>query len=167
MAATGAPKSLALDTNLLMDLAKGADFAHEFMEVFREKGYALRLPPTAAAELHEQFRHGPTLRQRSQARVALLNLRQWGIQPLDLADVELSIAEEFAKRLLRAGLLPAEEYNDALILGETSMAQIPLVVTSDKHLLDMDEEALLLLFNEADLAPVRAAHPKRLLRALR
>ena len=40
-------------------------------------------------------------------------------------------------------------------------------MSSDKHLLDKDEEALLLAFNEADLAPVHPAHPKRLLRALR
>jgi len=39
-----------------------------------------------------------------------------------------------------------------------------LVATSDKHLLDVDEDALLLAFNEADLPPV---HPKRLLKALR
>jgi len=40
-------------------------------------------------------------------------------------------------------------------------------VTSDRHLLDIDDDRLLLAFNEADLAPVRPAHPKRLLRALR
>jgi hypothetical protein len=49
MAATGPRKQLALDTNLVLDLAEGADFAHEFKELFLEKGYALRLPPTAAA----------------------------------------------------------------------------------------------------------------------
>ena len=40
-------------------------------------------------------------------------------------------------------------------------------MTSDKHLLDIDEDALLLAFNEADLAPVHPVHPKSLLRALR
>jgi hypothetical protein len=34
--------------------------------------------------------------------------------------------------------------------------QIHLLVTSDKHLLNIDEDALLLAFNESDLAPV---HP--------
>jgi hypothetical protein len=46
------------------------------------------------------------------------------------------------------------------------VAQIPVLVTSDKHLLDIEEDSLLLLFNEADLLPVRAAHPRRLLSAL-
>ena len=64
-------------------------------------------------------------------------------------------------------LLPEEEFNDGLILAESSMAEIPLLVTSDKHLLDIDENALLLAFNEADLSAVRPVHPKRLLRAKR
>ncbi|MCI0534165.1 MAG: hypothetical protein L0Z50_02940 [Verrucomicrobiales bacterium] len=46
-------------------------------------------------------------------------------------------------------------------------ASIPLLVTSDKHLLDVDEDALLLAFNDADLLPVHPSHPKRLLKALR
>ena len=48
-----------------------------------------------------------------------------------------------------------------------SLAQIPLLATSDKHLLDIDEDALLLAFQEADLWPVPPVHPKRLLKALR
>ena len=40
-------------------------------------------------------------------------------------------------------------------------------MTSDKHLLNMDEDALLLAFNEADLSPVHPVHSKRLLRVLR
>jgi hypothetical protein len=34
-------------------------------------------------------------------------------------------------------------------------------------LLDVDEDALLLAFNDADLLPVHPSHPKRLLKALR
>lgn len=47
-------KQLALDTNVLLDLAEGADFAHDFKETFQGKGYVLRLPPMVVAELHEQ-----------------------------------------------------------------------------------------------------------------
>lgn len=50
---------------------------------------------------------------------------------------------------------------------QLSLAEFPLLVTSDKHLLDIDEEALLLTFQEADLFPVHPVHPRRLLRALR
>jgi hypothetical protein len=69
--------------------------------------------------------------------------------------------------LVHKRLIPEDEFNDGLILAETSIEQIPLLVTSDKHLLDIDENALLLAFNEADLSPVHPVNPKRLLRALR
>jgi len=45
-------KSLALDTNLLLDLAGEQDFAHEFKEEFSSRGYSLFVPPTVVAELH-------------------------------------------------------------------------------------------------------------------
>ena len=64
-------------------------------------------------------------------------------------------------------LLPQDEWNDGRILAETSLVEIPLLVTSDEHLLDIDADQLLLAFQEANLLPVRAVHPKRLLRALR
>ena len=44
-------KSLALDTNLLLDLAGEKDFAHEFKEEFSSRGYSLFVPPTVVAEL--------------------------------------------------------------------------------------------------------------------
>ena len=66
-----------------------------------------------------------------------------------------------------SALIPETEQNDGKILAQTSLAGIPMLVTSDKHLLNIDENALLLAFNEADLAPVHPVHPKNLLRALR
>lgn len=59
--------------------------------------------------------------------------------------MEKAITERFAERLFARRLLPPDEFNDGLILAETSAAEIPLLVTSDRHLLDMDEDALLLL----------------------
>jgi hypothetical protein len=160
-------KQLSLDTNFVFDLAGDKDFAHEFREIFQRKGYALVLPPTAANELHFIFTHGGSAVERGLARTALTHLLQWGIRPFDLDSTAEAICGQFVRGLLQQRLLPDDEINDGLILAETSLAKIPLLVTSDKHLLDVDEDALLLAFNEADLAPVRPAHPKRLLRALR
>jgi hypothetical protein len=160
MAMRARPRLLALDTNFVLDLAREADFAHEFREVFAGKGYALRLPPTAVAEVHEQLVAGRTSEEKELAQTAFLNLRRWGIQPIDLSDPELAIAAQFARRVLLKGLLPPEELNDALILSETSTAHVPILVTSDKHLLQIDDDALFVLCSEADLPPVNAAHPK-------
>jgi hypothetical protein len=160
-------KQLSLDTNFVFDLAADKEFAHDFREIFQRKGYAFVLPPTAAYELHLIFTHGDSVEDRELARTALICLLQWEIRPFDLDSTAEAICEQFVRGLLRQRLLPEDEFNDGLILAESSLAKIPLLVTSDKHLLDIDENSLLLAFNEADLPPVRPVHPKNLLRALR
>jgi len=164
--AASTKRSLALDTNLLLDLAEGNDFAHDFREEFAGRGYGLVIPPTVLAELEALVRAGHTP-QCDFADTALESLAAWECQPFMLSPTKLAIAHHFAERLLDLRLIPETERNDGKILAQTSLMQIPLLVTSDKHLLDIDEEALVLAFNEADLSPVHAAHPRRLLKAVR
>ena len=45
-------------------------------------------------------------------------------------------------------MIPEEEFNDGMILAETSLRQVSLLVTSDKHLLDIDEDELQKLSSE-------------------
>ena len=164
--AASTKKSLALDTNLLLDLAEGNDFAHDFREEFVGRGYVLIVPPAVLAELQALIlaRRAP---QCDFAAKALESLVTWDCQPFMLSATKLAIAARFAERLLDLRLIPETERNDGKILAQTSLMQIPLLVTSDKHLLDVDEDALLLAFNDADLPPVHPSHPKRLLKALR
>jgi predicted nucleic acid-binding protein len=159
-------KSLALDTNLLLDLAGEKDFAHEFKEEFCNRGYSLLVPPTVVAEL-AYFASLKDAPQHEFANVALEKMSFWKCQPFTLSSTQLAIAIRFAARLIDSSLIPETEQNDGKILAQTSLAKIPLLVTSDKHLLDADEDALLLAFNDADLLPVHPSHPKRLLKALR
>lgn|SRR5487761_1897205 len=159
-------KSLALDTNLLLDLAEEKDFAHDFREEFTRRGYSFLAPPTVLAELEALSNSGRSP-QAAFANTALENLRDWHCAPFPLSATKLAIAYRFAERLIDLRLIPDAERNDGKILAQTSLIQIPLLVTSDAHLLDIDEDALLLAFNEADLLPVHPVHPKRLLKALR
>ena len=159
-------RQLALDANVLLDLAEGKDFAHDFKDEFQARGYELLVPPTAAAELNVLGTYGGEP-QRTFANLALRELRAWKCQPFSLSDVRMVIAEQFRRRLSELQLIPDEDWDDGLILAETSLASIPMLVTSDAHLLDIDEETLLLALNEADLSPVHPVHPRRLLRALR
>ena len=157
---------MGLDTNLLLDLAEGRDFAHEFRESFLDRGYELLVAPTVAAELNALSVYGGEPQKRF-ADLALRRLREWKCQPYPLSETNLAIADRFSARLSESNLIPVRELNDGRILDETSLANIPLLVTSDRHLLDIDEDALWLAFNEADLTPVHSVHPKRLLQALR
>jgi predicted nucleic acid-binding protein len=167
MEAPLARKQLALDTNLLLDLAAGTDFAHEFKEIFQRRGYGFLAPPTVLAELHELSVNGATARKRDLARTALAKILVWDVTPLHLSALETAIAERMGSRFLELRLLPEHECNDAFILAETALAKVPLLVTSDKHFLDMDEDALALAFSDADLPAAHPVHPKALLKAMR
>jgi hypothetical protein len=160
-------KLLSLDANLVFDLAREKDFAYEFLETFSARGYGLVLPPAAVYELHVIHSSSGRAEERDWAKAGLANLQRWRIKPFDLDGPSEAIAEQFARRLLHRRLIPDDEFDDGLILAQTSLAQIPLLVTSDKHLLDIDDDELLLAFSDADLFPVRPVHPKRLVRALR
>jgi hypothetical protein len=160
-------RQFALDANLLLNLAAEADFALEFKEVFQGKGYTLRVPPTALAELHAISVHGDTVHKQRLAATALSRLREWRLEPFALSSVQQTIARHFAGRLLARQLIPEEEFNDGLILAEAALEEIPLLITSDKHLLDIEESSLALAFSEADLPLVTPVHPRRLLWAVR
>jgi hypothetical protein len=77
-------KSLALDTNLLLDLAGEKDFAHEFREEFFGRGYSLLVPPTVVTELtfFALQEHAP---QRELAVAALDKISAWNCVPFELS----------------------------------------------------------------------------------
>lgn len=157
-------KPLAADSNLLFDLAEKKFFALTFLEVAKEKYYTLNLPPTVVQELTFAALHKSGEEQKL-ALQALINLRGWGIIPYDLAAVGHGITEQFARRLHELKLLPEAELNDGLILAETGLAGIPLLVSSNRHLLDIEADELARVCRERHIAEVSVVHPKKLLKA--
>ena len=143
-------KRLATDTNFPLDLAARKELAVLCWEVLRAKGWSLFLPPTALAELRLLTTH-PDREVSDLARKAASELEEWDIQVFPLSDLEESLAESLCRRLVLADLLPAEEWSDGVILGEASLAGMPLLVTSDRHLLHIEQQALRQVFTEADL----------------
>lgn len=164
--ADGHSKSLALDTNVLFDLACGARFAHAFKDAFQARGYALKVVPTVVAEIANLSVCGDE-RQRELSVSALKSLTDWKITPIILSDVELSYRKNFMAFIEERSILPHGEINDSRILAETSIGGVQVLVTSDKALLEVDQTALSLAFDDAGLSVVTTAHPKRLHGALR
>jgi predicted nucleic acid-binding protein len=148
MAATGQKKLLALDTNFLLDLAQAESFAEDFKNFFHQLGFQLLIPPMVVTEIAVAS-EDDSEEKRVLAREVSKNL----------------IAERFSGRLRENGLLPFDEVNDGIILAETALGGISILVTRDRHLLDIDETSLSMAFNDADLTPVNPAHPRRLLRS--
>jgi hypothetical protein len=165
MAAPGQRKQLALDSNILFDLAAEKDFAHAFREVCLERGFSLRVPPTVIEELTYYALEEPC-DLTPFARKALAQMLVWKLTPFPLQPVDHGIAKQFSVKLIDAQLLPEAEMNDGLILAETALAEIPVLVTRDAHLLSIDTAALGIQFGEADLTAVQVFHPNGLLKAM-
>ena len=163
MAALGQRKRFALDTNVLIDLGERKNFAHDFLLAYQSQGLAV--PPTVVQELTD-IAFSNSHQASKFAFEALANMRAWEIFPYDLKSVGHGITELDAKSLVTKGLLPEEEFNDGLIVIETALACIPSLVTSDKHLLVIDQAQLIRALGEFDLPPVTIFHPKALLRAI-
>ncbi|PAW79737.1 MAG: hypothetical protein B9S33_18915 [Pedosphaera sp. Tous-C6FEB] len=165
--AANSKKRAALDTNVLMDLARRFDFAQEFRETFQRLGYELWVPPTVSVELDILSQAGDRLEREAATTAIRSAILQWRCRPFPLNSVHHVVADRFAERLIERGLLPEAEVNDALILAESSLFGLPLLVSSDNHLLGIDSLDLKLAFDDADLEPVAVASPRRLLKALR
>ena len=166
MPETGQKRLLALDANILIDLAAEKRFAQEFRGFFQEQGFTLFVPPTVSKELGLFAVTGcPAEPIGSLARKALSGIVTWGLIPSQMSPVEEAITERFSERLREKGLLPANERHDGKILAETSFMGVAVLVTRDGHLLDIDEKSLAVAFQEADLFPVQIIHPGRLLQA--
>jgi predicted nucleic acid-binding protein len=162
MAAPAQSRRFALDSNILIDLGERKPFALAFLSAYQSSGLAV--PPTVVQELTHlalDLSHPAS----KFAFEALSNMRQWDIFPYDLKSVGHGITELDAQTLTRKGLLPDEEFNDGLIIIETALACLPILVTSDKHLLGINQAQLIRELGELDLPPVNIVHPKVLLRA--
>ncbi len=156
-----ADKRCALDVNVLLDLAEQKKFALDFLDVIREKYCPLFVSPTAFIELQllaESGRPEP----RKFANVAIDSFLKWGIFLFDIEPVKHGCAKIFTDRLVRKGYLPDEEFNDGLILGEVACFEIPILVTSDHHLLDISRPHLVEELKASDFFPTAVFSPQKI-----
>jgi predicted nucleic acid-binding protein len=158
--------SLSCDTNLLIDLGGELDYALTFVEVIHERRWHLYATPTAVAELTWLAISAKPVKQASAAE-ALRNLGKWKIRGKSLTATDRDITEQFARRVLDAGLLPPAEVNDAEIIAETARAGIPYLITSDAAVTGIDQPRLQQLLAQADLSRVTIIDPRRFLRLIR
>lgn len=139
---------LALDTNILLDLAAGVREVVRFFEMSTRKGCSLAAPATVLIELDFAIQNASNRKRQKLSEIAQeLMLTKWNVIPLP-EPFRGEDAENFGLMLRTRGLLPIKERNDGLIVAECSMEGIGLLVTSDGHLHLMDQEGLALAFND-------------------
>lgn len=166
MAGSLQSKTLSLDTNVLMDMAAGFDFAVGFREVFQAKGYTLCVVPGVLAELDYFCKNG-TDRQRELAEKAIANLLDWKIAIVVLSELQRSYRANFIRFAEHRRLMPPAEKNDVRILADTAIAEIPVLITTDQTLLNVDEFALKFTCADAGLPLVNVAAAAGMWRAMR
>jgi predicted nucleic acid-binding protein len=149
---------IAVDTNVALDLADDKEHALDALEVVRRrlKPGRILVTPTVFQELAFLADGSATVAEREQARRALHGLAGRGLELVNLVPVGHGIVERIADKLQNAGLLPAEEYNDGLILAEAALLNCAILLTGDAHLrgLDFQRAALELKAFDVDMPVV-------------
>jgi predicted nucleic acid-binding protein len=131
---------IAVDTNVLLDQAVGdADVLDALLTLTtRLKGTSFIVPPTVLEELGYQFVNGDD-EQRQAAEIALIRMREWRYEPLNLAAHQKGIAEQISFKLRSLGPLPDEEENDGLIIAEAALLGCQLLLSSDHHMIEAQQ----------------------------
>jgi predicted nucleic acid-binding protein len=136
--ATRPPRSplIAVDTNVPLELADCKEHALDALDVIgrRLKPARILVTPTVFQELVYLADGGATKAEREQAARALRGLAQWGLDLVNLVPVGHGIVERIADKLQESQLLPAEEYNDGLILAEASLLGCAVLLTGRRAL---------------------------------
>jgi predicted nucleic acid-binding protein len=161
------PSRLAVDTNVLLDLADEVEDVLDAASVIDD-----RLPhtdklvtPSVLEELAFLADSGLTPKVRRSADRAIQLLRR---ESRFRSILELPFApertEELAARFRRRRLLPDEEIHDSLILAETAMLDCDILLTSDEHLRSIDHQQLTWVLNQHDLTAPVIATPREIVR---
>ena len=129
------PQLVAVDANVLFDLADGLHDVVDAFSVIRERLLDVRLlvPPTVQHEL-ANWAVQDDRQKREAARAAIQLAQSWRIVPVNLIAVRHGIAERIAERIREQGLIPREEVNDSLVLAESALLECSLLLSSDEQL---------------------------------
>lgn len=159
------PQLVAVDSNVLFDLADGWDDVVDAVSVIRQRLHdaCFLLPPTVQHELANWAWRGEGPK-RASARKAVQLSQSWRIVPVNLIAVRHGIAERIAERVRARGLIPDEEVNDSLVLAESALLGCSMVLSSDEHLRGIDFERLTLELRAFDVTAPVIATPREIVR---
>jgi rRNA-processing protein FCF1 len=161
------PLRLAVDTNVLLDLADGVEAVVDAFDLLDQ-----RLPekdvvvlPSVLDELAFLCDSGDTERVRQSALNAIgLMQQQDRFRPLLQLATPPDLATKLAREVRRRELVPEEEVHDSLILAEAALLGCALLLTSDEHLCGVDHERLTLTLHPFELVAPVIASPREIVR---
>ena len=164
-ASSNRPQLVAVDSNILFDLALDLDDVVDAVSLIRERLPFSRflIPPTVQHEFANLAFRGEG-QKRETARKAIQLCQSWSIVPASLIAVRHGIAERIAERMREQALVPDEEINDSLVLAESALLECSILLTSDEHLRGLDFEHLTLELRAFDVTAPVIATPREIVR---
>jgi len=148
------PKLFGADTNFLMDLADEKDAAWSSWEIGKQRGHSFLILPVVAGELFFLSENGQAKEKGLSALALERAISDWKFTPRDLSDTEEEIARLGAEHLLHEGILPTGEFNDAFLVCQAAVEEVPCVLSNDAHLKDCDQQRLQAILQDRGLPPV-------------
>jgi predicted nucleic acid-binding protein len=161
------PLRLAVDTNVLLDLAEGVEAILDTLALLDQRlpGNDTLVVPSVLDELAFLCDSGDTDRVRQSALRAMKLVREQDrFRPLLELACPQALVDEVASEIRFRGLLPSQEVHDSLILAEAALLDCGLLLTSDEHLRGIDHEHLTLVLNPFELVPPVIASPREIVR---
>jgi predicted nucleic acid-binding protein len=155
------PLWVAVDTNVLLDLADGRESVWRAIETIRQRlpGVQIVVPPTAVQELAGIAEHGNPDERPLALTAARKLLGEWGFVPLNLIPVGHGITERIAAEIRARDFLPDDEVNDSFIVAESALAGCKILLSSDQHILDISVARLGILLAVGGLETLLISSP--------
>ena len=161
------PSRLAVDTNVLLDLADEVDDVLDAFSVIDDRLPAADrlVTPSVLDELAYLADSGQSQAVRQSAQRAMQMLRrEVRFRPLLQLPFAPEKADQLADEFRQRGLLPREEIHDSLILAEAVLLDCDILLTSDAHLRSIDHQQLTWLLSQHELSPPVIATPREIVR---
>ncbi|MBI4661686.1 MAG: type II toxin-antitoxin system VapC family toxin [Verrucomicrobia bacterium] len=156
---------IAVDTNVLLDLANDDELVIDALETVRRRldGAEFIVTPTVIEEIALKAESPDTpLDRRLAHRVSGSLVYPWGFHPLNFISVRRGIVAEVARRIRREGIIPDDQVNDSLILAEAAFVGATLLLSSDSHLKDIEYARLKIVLDAADVGTPLIASPYKI-----
>jgi predicted nucleic acid-binding protein len=158
---------VAVDTNVLLDLADDSPPVWDAIETIRSRLQGVRIVATSSVvqEVSWLAENGPTAECRALALKALKNfVVKWKFELVDFIPVGHGIIEQTARQIRAAGLLPTEEVHDSFIVAEAALAGCAILLSSDVHICQIDQNKLSLVLDARHVNKVIVTSPVKIVK---
>jgi len=78
-------------------------------------------------------------------------LNPWGFVPVNFISVGHGIVEQIGRKIRARGLIPEEEIHDSFVVAEAALYGATMLVSSDSHIKDIDQQILKIELDASDV----------------